>query len=270
MYSAKARGKNRVEIFAADEHGRVARHRMLEDQLPYALERGEVELAFQPYADLRTGAWIGIEALVQWQHPVLGEVNCRELFMLAERTGQLAGLTGWVLHTIGERRAGLPDLPIGLNVNAGQLLDPRFGGIVLDALTGSGLPADRLILEIVESARMDDEVALDQLRRLAGRGVRIALDDFGGSHVSLGSLGAYPIHQIKVDAAYLTGDPGSLDLVLALAQLLGAPAVVQGVTDGRQLDRLARTSAVGAQGPLLCPIVGAEDLAGHVLGSAHG
>ncbi|GAA2541258.1 hypothetical protein GCM10010435_05910 [Winogradskya consettensis] len=264
MYSAKARGKNRVEIFNPVEHGEVARHRTLEDQLPYAIERGEIHVFYQPYLDLGTGTWAGVEALVQWQHPAFGDVDCRELLNLAERTGDLALMTAYFLRTVAAQLAPLPTgatTRIGMNLSAHQLFDPRFADTVLDTLAECGLAPSRLALEIVESEHIDDARARLQLDRLAACGVRIALDDFGTGYVSLASLRAFPIHQLKIDGAFLDGDPAALDLVLSVGNLLGTETVVQGVTTEEQLDRLRRTSATAGQGPLIAPIMTAAVLA---------
>ncbi|AGZ44870.1 putative bifunctional diguanylate cyclase/phosphodiesterase [Actinoplanes friuliensis] len=265
MYAAKARGKSRVEVFTSGEHGEVARHRTLEDQLPYAIGRGEIAVWYQPYLDLRTGEWAGVEALIEWRHPSMGSVPCRELLALAERTGDLAGVTGYFLRTVAEEIAALPGggtLRLGINLSAHQLLDPRFGDTVLATLAECGLAAGRLTLEIVESEHIDDPRARTQLDRLAGHGVRIALDDFGTGYVSLASLRSFPIHQLKVDGSFLTGDPAALDLVLSVGGLLGTETVVQGVEQPEQLDLLRRSTATAAQGDLIAGRLDAAELAG--------
>jgi diguanylate cyclase (GGDEF)-like protein len=264
MYSAKALGKNRVVTFTAEVHGEVARHRQLEDQLPYAIARGEIAVYFQPYLDLATGTWAGIEALAAWHHPRLGLVSCRPLLAIAERTGDLADVTAHILRSVAGQLAAVPGgtvLPIGLNLGARQLLDPDFADAVLATLAETGLDPHRLILEIIESEHIDDPAARDQLHRLAAGGVRIALDDFGIGYVSLTSLRSFPIHQLKVDAGFLTGDPAALDLVLSVADLLGTQTVVQGVTTPEQVTRLRRTTASAVQGDLLCGIVPVAELA---------
>jgi predicted signal transduction protein with EAL and GGDEF domain len=247
MYSAKARGKNRVETFSPDEHGEVARHRTLEDQLPHAIARGEIAVWFQPYLNLGTGEWLGVEALFQWRHPALGEVNCRELLALAERTGDLASVTAFVLRTVGEQIAALPGgLQVGMNIGAHQLLDPRFTTTVLTSLAECGLPADRLTLEIIESEHMDDPVARDQLHRLSGHGVRIALDDFGTGYSSLSYLRRFPFNRIKIDRSFITDIAARPDAqaivrtILMLAESLGMTTTAEGVeTDDQRLLLLA-------------------------------
>jgi diguanylate cyclase (GGDEF)-like protein len=271
MYSAKALGKNRVVTFTAEVHGEVARHRQLEDQLPYAIARGEIAVYFQPYLSLATGTWAGIEALAAWHHPRLGLVSCRPLLAIAERTGDLADVTAHIVRSVAGQLASVPGgtaLPVGLNVGARQLLDPDFAGSVLATLAETGLDPHRLVLEIIESEHIDAPAAREQLHRLAAGGVRIALDDFGTGYVSLTSLRSFPIHQLKVDGTFLTGDPGALDLVLSMGELLGTPTVVQGVTAPEQLARLRRTGATAVQGDLISGIVAVADLTPLLLAGA--
>jgi diguanylate cyclase (GGDEF)-like protein len=272
MYAAKARGKNRVEVFTAGEHGDVARHRLLEDQLPYALERGEIKVFYQPYVDLHTLDWSGVEALVYWEHPTMGGVSCRELLALAERTGDIAAVTAFFLRTVAREIGAMPGgdhLRIGINLSGRQLYDPRYADAVRDVLDECRIEPSRLYLEIVESEQMDDPRARARLEELASHGVRIALDDFGTGHVSLASLSGFPIHQLKVDATFLTGDPAALDLVLSVADLLGTETLVQGVADSSLFERLRATSAACAQGDHLAPIVTGAGLA-ELLSAGHG
>ncbi|WP_067503639.1 bifunctional diguanylate cyclase/phosphodiesterase [Actinoplanes sp. TFC3] len=264
MYSAKARGKNRVSLFTVEEHGEVARHRLLEDQLPYAIERDEIEVFYQPYLDLTTGKWAGVEALVQWGHPSMGPVNCRELLALAERTGELTAVTAFFLRRVAADIGNIPGgskLQLGMNLSAHQLFDPQFAEAVLGTLAECKLAPSRLALEIVESEQIDDARARAQLDVLSASGVRIALDDFGTGYVSLASLRAFPIDQLKINGSFLTGAPETLDLMLSVGALLGTETLVQGVTTEEELERLRDTKATAVQGPLIAPIMPAAELA---------
>ena len=198
-----------------------------------------------------------MEALFQWRHRGIHLIDCRELLALAERTGMLGRITRYTLTQIAAQLTGLP---VGLNIGAHQLLDPGFTDIVLDTLDDCGFPADRLIVEIVESEHLDDPAARDQLDRLAARGVRVALDDFGTGYVSLAALRSFPIHQLKVDGAFLTGDQGALDLVLSMGRLLDTETVVLGVHEPAQLDRVRGLGADGAQGDAVAGLLTGEDM----------
>jgi diguanylate cyclase (GGDEF)-like protein len=266
MYSAKAQGKNRVEKFTADQHGTIARHRMLEDHLSSAAERDEIELHYQPYLDLNTGAVAGVEAVASWRHPTLGVLSLDELLPLAERTGDLTAVGRHIVRSACTQLATLPGgatMNFGINVAASQLLDPGFTDMVMDALTDAGLSPQRLTLEIIETEQIDDTAAGDQLHRLADLGVRIALDDFGTGYVSFASLRSFPIHQLKVDRSFLVGgDDRALDMVLSVGQILGIHTVVQGVADADEIARLRRTTVTAIQGDLLAAPMPVQDLAG--------
>lgn len=258
MYSAKARGKNRVEIFTFERHGDISHHRMLEEHLGEATARGEIVLLYQPLVDLRTGRCAGVEALAYWQHPTLGLVSPADLLPLAERTGQITALGTHILTGACRQMAewvalwSAGDARIGVNVNARQVLEPGFARAVADILRESGLAADRLTLEVVESEHMDDENARAQLRAVAAMGVRIALDDFGTGYSSLASLRSFPIHQIKIDSSFLaSGDLATLKLVISVGELLGTETVVLGLTTAGDADELLPTNVVCGQGDLL-------------------
>jgi diguanylate cyclase (GGDEF)-like protein len=272
MYSAKARGKNRVEVFTPDRHGDIARHRMLEEHLAQAIDRDEIVLRYQPYLEIGTGACAGVEAIAYWRHPMLGLLPPDELLQLAERTGDLHWLGRHILRTACAEIARTPGgqtLRFGINVAARQLVDSGFADAVLGALHDSGLSADQLTLEIVEAEQIDEPVARLQLHRLAGLGVRIALDDFGTGYVSFASLRAFPIHQLKLDRSFLVdgsaadvaAHDGALDLVLSVGQILGTQMVVQGLRSAEQMAQLRGTAVDAVQGDLLAAAMPATELA---------
>jgi EAL domain len=198
MYTAKDAGKHRAERFDPAQHGRIARLRMLEEHLPYAVARGELVVHYQPQVDLRTGHVHGVEALARWQHPRLGLVAPLEFIPLAERTGAIDPIGAHVLRTacaqasIWSELPGLGDLRLSVNVSARQLAAATLPETVGDALADSGLPADRLTLELTESELLEGTLAVEQLVEIVGLGVRIAIDDFGTGDASLAYLRSLP------------------------------------------------------------------------------
>jgi diguanylate cyclase (GGDEF)-like protein len=270
MYSAKARGKNRVERFTEASHGGIAELRLLEEHLAHAVERGEVVLYYQPQIDLASGRCVGVEALARWRHPTLGLVPPVKFIPLAERTGQIIGLGAHVLRTACRQMAawsGVRDaagLRLAVNVAARQLVDPGFTEMVAGALRASGLPAPRLVLELTESELIDQEAARAQLRAVAGLGVRIAIDDFGTGYASLASLRSFPVHQLKIDRSFLPdGEEERADamlrLVISVGRILDLETLVEGVERPAQAELLRDAGVPLVQGFLFARPIPAED-----------
>jgi diguanylate cyclase (GGDEF)-like protein len=270
MYSAKAKGKNRVERFSESSHGEIAELRLLEEHLAHAVERDEIVLHYQPQIDLASDRCVGVEALVRWQHPTLGLLPPVRFVPLAERTGQIIGLGDHVLRTACRQMAAWTSLPgaaelgLAVNVAARQLVDPGFAGAVASALRDGGLPARRLVLELTESEMIDQEVARGQLRAVAELGVRIAIDDFGTGYASLSSLRSFPVHQLKIDRSFLSdGEEERADamfrLVISVGRILDLETVVEGVERPDRAELLRRTGVPLAQGFLFARPIPEQD-----------
>jgi diguanylate cyclase (GGDEF)-like protein len=277
MYSAKARGKNRVERFTEASHGDIAHLRLLEDHLVHAVERGEIVLHYQPQIHLLTGHCVGVEALARWRHPTLGLLAPDRFIPLAEQTGQTVGLGVHVLRTACRQMAAWAELPqaagltIAVNVAARQLVDPRFVDGVRGALRDSGLPAHRLTIELTESEQLDKDLAMAQLRAVAELGVRIAIDDFGTGYASLASLRSFPVHQLKIDRSFLAQDDadradGMFRLVISVGQILELETVAEGVETPHQAAVLRHAGVPLAQGYLFARPMRAEDFPGWLAG----
>jgi diguanylate cyclase (GGDEF)-like protein len=256
MYAAKARGRNRIERFVADRHNDIVQHRLFEEHLGQAVGRDEIVVHYQPYVDLRTGRCVGVEALARWQHPTLGLLVPSEFMPMAERTGSINALGGYVLRTACLQMAAWSELPggqelrIGVNVSARQLRDRTFVATVADALGESGLSAHRLSLELLEGDQMDDKTIHLQLRKTAATGVRIAIDDFGTGTgtASLGELRSFPIHQLKIDPIFLERGDEMLQLVSSVGEILDMETLCKGVETAEQAARLRGTKVTYGQG----------------------
>ena len=269
MYSAKAKGKNRVERFTESGHGEIAQLRLLEEHLAHAVERGEIVLHYQPHIDLRTGRCAGAEALARWQHPNLGLLPPGTFIPLAERTGHVA-LGNHVLASACRQmadwsgRPGADGLRLAVNVAPRQLDDPRFADTVVAVLEDSGLPAPQLTLEITESELIDERNARVQLQRVADAGVRIAIDDFDTGYASLASLRSFPVHQLKIDRSFLAqGDELRADemfrLVISVGEILDLEIVAEGVETEQQAEVVRHAGVPLAQGYLFArPMPAAE------------
>jgi diguanylate cyclase (GGDEF)-like protein/PAS domain S-box-containing protein len=262
MYGAKASGKAQYVVYAPrmDEH-LVGRLELVAD-LRRADIAAEFVLHYQPIVDLRTGAVLGTEALVRWQHPSRGLLQPAEFIHLAEETGRIVDIGSWVLGEAcrqtaewHERLAGGGRLSVSVNVSTRQVRRPGLIEDVEAALASSGLAPTDLTLEITESvlARRRDELT-SILEELAARGVRVALDDFGTGYSSLSLLQDLPVHLLKIDRSFVQGidaEGGRAPFVRAIVELaegLDLAVVTEGIEIAGQVAALRRLGCRIGQG----------------------
>lgn len=207
--------------------------------LRLARDRHELHLAFQPQIDSRTGRTVSAEALIRWQSEHYGDVPPTRFITLAERTGFIDRLTEWVLAEaldvqVRWRRAGLA-LPVSVNFSGKTLRRPDLPAWILRELAARNLPPSVLGIEVTETAATELEPAVDLLRPLHDRGVRISIDDFGTGHTSLALLPHLPLDELKVDMSFVLrsgdspADEAIVRSVLELAHRLGLRAVAEGI-----------------------------------------
>lgn len=242
----------------------------MERELRHALEAGQFFLRYHPQVELATGAVVGVEALVRWDHPRRGEVMPLEFIELAEETGLIVPIGAWVLmescrqaaHWRVELAERAP-LRMAVNVSPRQLADADFVAQVEDSLARTGLAASDLELEITESTLISEtSPAAGTLKTLRQLGIKVAIDDFGSGYSSLGHLRRFPVDRLKLDMSFVaalgrpkTGD-GRHDekaLVAAavdLAHALGIQALAEGVETEEQRLALVAVGAEEAQGYL--------------------
>jgi len=248
MYVAKSEQAG-VMVYdpAVDGHS-PAKLALLGD-LRRALERRELVLHFQPKISTRTGEVVSAEALVRWQHPERGLLYPDAFIPLAEHTGLIGALTGYVLdEALVQARAWFvagEALPVSVNLSARNLLDEDLPEQVADLLAVHSVPAELLELEVTESALMTDPArARRLLQRLADLGVRISIDDFGAGYTSLGQLKSLPVHELKIDKSFvmtMTTDRSNnliVQSVVDLGHKLGLSIVAEGVEDEEALVAL--------------------------------
>ena len=266
LYVAKARGRGRAVVYAPAMHAAAIERVTLEEALRRGLARGEFRLAYQPIVDLATGALIGAEALVRWWHPERGLVAPADFVPLAEETGLIVPLGRWVLEEACRQAAtwrsaaaaaggDAPRLTVGVNVSGRQLARPELVDEVRAALAGSGLPADRLVLELTESTVIQHpEAARERLAALKALGVRLAIDDFGTGYSALSYLRQFPIDVLKIDKSFVGdvaegGQPAALAAaIVALGDALSLRTVAEGVESAAQATVLAELGCPLAQG----------------------
>jgi diguanylate cyclase (GGDEF)-like protein len=268
MYAAKQRGKANWVRYHDGMDQPFSTHAQLGGELRRALDAGEFVVYYQPIVALATGRIVGVEALVRWLHPTRGLVPPGEFIPAAEGTGLIVPLGRFVLReTCRQAAAWLaefgPDAlrKIGPNVSARQLHDPDFVNDVRAVLAETGLPAERLVLELTESAVLRGTQVSRALYELHDCGVRMALDDFGTGESSLSLLRSFPASIVKLDKSFVDGieldEPGSAAAdarqavaraVQQLAGALGLDTVAEGIENQEQADRLMRLGYSLGQG----------------------
>ncbi len=208
MYAAKSQGKNRIMVFNASMEQAMRSRFELEGELRKALERGEISLVYQPLLRLDSRELIGLEGLARWHHPTLGTILPEHFIPIAEETGLIVPLGRELLETACYQAQSWlplhPELTLGLNVSVAQLQEPTFSEHVMQVLEKTGLPPEKLVLEVTESilAEGRDQV-LQQLQFLYTAGVGLVMDDFGTGFSSLSALSDLPLHALKVDRVFL-------------------------------------------------------------------
>jgi diguanylate cyclase (GGDEF)-like protein/PAS domain S-box-containing protein len=244
MYIAKRDGKGGYRLFEPAMHEGVVARLELRNDLQRALATDQLELHYQPVVRLIDGSVSGVEALLRWQHPEKGLVPPAEFIPIAEETGLIIPIGRWVLRE-GCRHATRVPAPLRMSVNLSlkQIQHSDIVADVRDALEDSGLPPERLTLEITESVLMDDtELAVQRLCDLKALGVTLALDDFGTGYSSLSYLSKFPVDILKMDRSFLHegSTPGSHSLATAVVGL-GATLALEVVAEGIELPEQAES-----------------------------
>ena len=259
MHQAKTRGGAHTEVYHDDLHRRARSLFRLETDLRKAVDRRELELHYQPLINLQTGALMGFEALARWHHAERGYVSPAEFIPLAEETGLIIPIGRWAIEEacrqLGEWRRifgpAAQHLTMGINVSGIQFTRDNLAKVITDAIHQSGIPGDRLKLEITESALVENpDLANEVLKELKALNITVALDDFGTGYSSLSYLQRFPIDVLKIDRSFITDMLAVQDnykivnVILALARTLGKSTVAEGI----ETEELAETlRALGCQ-----------------------
>ncbi|MGK2950871.1 MAG: putative bifunctional diguanylate cyclase/phosphodiesterase, partial [Thiobacillus sp.] len=262
MYVAKDRGRGRYQFYSAEMNVRAHERLLIEGDLRHAIEREQLFVVYQPQVDLGSGAVIGLEALVRWQHPTHGVVQPSQFISIAEDSGQIGAIGTWVLATACRQHAGwvaegLITGTLAVNVSAHQFRQPDFVDTVSAVLSRSGLQAGFLELEVTESVVMHGiEEVLHKLNRLDLLGVKLAIDDFGTGYSSLSYLKQFPIYRLKIDQSFTRGllddreSAAITQAVISLGHSLGLNVLAEGVETQAQEDHLRSVGCDAGQGYL--------------------
>ena len=259
LYRAKSEGRDTYRFFEPAMDRAIRARRELEMALREAIEEGGLHLEYQPQADADSGAVIGFEALVRWNHPTLGPLPPGDFIGVAEESGLIMPLGEWVLRRACQDAAGWArPLKVAVNLSPVQFQRAPLGAQVADVLAETGLDPARLELEITESVLMSDrELAVAVLHDLKRLGVSVAMDDFGTGYSSLSYLQSFPFDKIKIDRSFVMSLAHSEDAraivkaVIGLGHSLGLPMVAEGVENDFQLDFLRRAGCTEVQGYLI-------------------
>ncbi|WP_430649702.1 EAL domain-containing protein [Bradyrhizobium retamae] len=257
MYAAKAEGRRTHRFFEPAMDARAQARLTMEQDLRQALADGGFEIHYQPLLDLASGEVTGCEALLRWRHPERGMVSPAEFIPIAEDTGLINELGDWVMQTACTEAAGWPSrVRLAVNVSPIQLKSPTLALRITGALAASGLPPDRLEIEITEAVLIhDDETALAILHQLRAIGVRIALDDFGTGFSSLSYLKRFPFDKIKIDRCFVSdievdGSAAIVQAVVNIAAARNMTTTAEGVETEQQRKILRQLGCTQMQGYL--------------------
>tara|TARA_R110001599_G_scaffold64023_1_gene178372 strand:+ start:73474 stop:75549 length:2076 start_codon:yes stop_codon:yes gene_type:complete len=263
MYYTKAAGRNSYRFFEASMNVNAHNHLAIMQDLRLAMERDEFRLHYQPKFDAATGAVIGAEALLRWQHPSRGMIYPDDFIALAEKTGLIIQIGEWVLDQACRQMRiwydeGKSDWKMAVNLSTLQFAQDNLVAIVQNSLHRHSVPAACLILEITESTAMSDvDASIAILNRLVDIGVQISIDDFGTGYSSLLCLKRMPTSELKIDRAFIqeldTGsdDSAIVSAIVALGTSLNLRVVAEGVETEKQHRHLKSLGCTVMQGFLM-------------------
>ena len=272
LYSAKADGRNLYKYYSREMNELGSQLFKLERMLRLALERNEFSVVYQPQVDAGNGRLVGVEALLRWHNPELGQVSPVQFIPVAEETGLIVPIGEWVMRMAcaqarkWQTELGV-DIPVAVNLSARQFRRNDLLASVQLVLDETGLPSRLLELEITEGLLMVDPIgAIDIIRGLNFLGVKTALDDFGTGYSSLAYLKAFPLNRLKIDRAFVRDLPHNesdcaiSNTVITLGLNLNMEVLAEGVETEAQRDFLARSGCQTFQGYLFGKPMPGDDL----------
>ena len=259
LYAVKSSGRNDFRVFQSELTAAADIQKSMEGELREAISHNEFELHYQPVIDIRTRRICGVEAFVRWHHPSRGLLTPNQFLPLAESTGLMLPLGGWILQQACIDAAAWPaHIKVAVNIAAAQFSKGNLLDLVLCALVDSGLSPERLELEIADTSLFENNRAahLQAIRQLKNLGVSIALDDCGAGYSSASYLTGFPFDKIKIDRSVTQGLASRRDCaavvasVLALARGLDIATAAKGVENSEQFEALLSAGVDFAQGYL--------------------
>ncbi|MGB4072686.1 EAL domain-containing protein [Pseudomonas sp.] len=260
MYRAKQGGRNALHFFAPEMQAAIDQRLHLQNELRQAVQRNQLYLVFQPQLALSTELVTGAEVLLRWVHPERGEVMPGDFIALAEETGLIEELGGWVLEqacaALARWLPSWPQMVLAVNLSPRELRQAGCVARIRDCLQHHQIPATALELEITEGVLLEDvEQCIANMQALKALGVRFAIDDFGTGYSSLTYLKRLPLDRLKIDRSFtwdMDGEDGSglmlVQTILVIARNLGLECVAEGIESQWQLDCLRQHGCSLGQG----------------------
>jgi len=259
MHQAQRQGSS-YQFYSADINNSLQERLALENELYYALDRGELLLHYQPQVSLHSGRIIGVETLIRWQNPTRGLVSPAKFIPIAEETGLIVPIGEWVLRTacaqsLAWQAQGFPALKIAVNLSARQFKQQNLVETVTQVLDATGLDPNYLELELTESLMVDNiQQSINVMQQLHNMGIVLSVDDFGTGYSSLNYLKRFPIHTLRIDQSFVcdlvvnSDDAAIVDAIISLAHSLNLSVIAEGVESQEQLDYLQTKGCDEVQG----------------------
>jgi diguanylate cyclase (GGDEF)-like protein/PAS domain S-box-containing protein len=279
MCSVKDQPADGIQFYTAGIDNQIRERLRLENGLRLALERQELFLEYQPQVDTRTGEISGLEALLRWQHPEMGLIPPGDFIAIAESSGLILSIGAWVLRTACWQArkwqdAGLPAVPVAVNVSAIQLRQQGFCELIRRVLKETGLESKFLELELTEGLLMSNvDVAFTLIQELRELGVKLTIDDFGTGYSSLSYLRQFKVNRLKIDRSFVREVPENADdaaittAIINMAKALNLDVLAEGVENVDQLDFLRAQNCFEIQGYYFSKPMAVEQVAQMLRGS---
>lgn len=271
MYRVKEQGKNNFQFYTPDMNKAISKKMQLEVGLRKGLERGEFKVYYQPQVDVSSGKVIGVEALIRWQHPELGNIPPDDFIPLAEETGLIIPIGEWVLYEACRQNKswqnqGYPPIRIAVNISSRQFQQGNLLEIISKTLRQTKLSPQYLELELTESIIQDSKYAISTMQKLKTMGIQLSIDDFGTGYSSLRYLKLFPVDSLKIDRSFTRNifedskDAALVHTIISMAHNLDLKVIAEGVETQEQLHFLQERECNEAQGYLFSRPIPAEEM----------
>jgi len=278
MYKAKEEGRNNFQFYSSEMTALALERVVMETNLRQALKKEEFLIYYQAQVDANSGKLTGVEALIRWQHPILGLIPPMKFISLAEETGLIVEIDRWVMKTAMKQmtkwyQEGLEPGVLAINLSMRELRSNDFIEILQESMSSIGFKPEWLELEVTEGQVMiNPEEAIIKLEHISHMGIKIVIDDFGTGYSSLAYLKRLPVDKLKIDQSFVKGVPDDKEdvaivkAIIALAKSLGLELIAEGVETNAQKDFLVECGCENLQGYYYCEPMPSDEMEKKCLG----